>query len=120
MTDRNGIPRTPAGLGPKAARFWREINREFVLTPQQLLLLGHACQSLDLAEEAHHTLAKEGLFTTGRYGVIEHPACKTWLRATRSFRQTLREIGTDLVGVAEEYSRPPLAIGHGLPERFGT
>lgn len=108
VPDYPGGFKAPSHLSPEASRFWRETVAEFDLRPHHMLLLGAACDQIDLIAAAREAVAGHGGLTIkdphGR--TTAHPAVAIQRNATIALSRILREL--DLDTPAElPFDRPP-------------
>jgi hypothetical protein len=68
MTDQDGIPPVPEGLGARGAEFWREIHGVARFEPNDTALVMEACRTLDVIDALASAIATDGLFTKGSMG----------------------------------------------------
>lgn len=102
-------PKTPTGLGPRGARFWRATVADYELSPGELHLLAEACRTLDTLDALADVLAVDGPTTTGAAGhVVVHPC----VSEARQQRLTLHRLLAALALPDDEGATVP--TGHQL------
>lgn len=68
-------PRSPAGLGPRGRRFWRDSVARYDFTDAELQLLTEACRTLDRLDALDALVAEQGATVKGSMGqTVLHPA----------------------------------------------
>lgn len=68
-------PRSPAGLGPRGRRFWRDSVARYDFTDAELQLLTEACRTLDRLDALDALVAEQGAMVKGSMGqTVLHPA----------------------------------------------
>ncbi|HSW43079.1 MAG TPA: P27 family phage terminase small subunit [Patescibacteria group bacterium] len=97
-------PAPPRHLSAEARRLWRATVRAYALEPRHLVTLSLACEALDRCREAQATVAADGPYTAGRFGLKAHPALAIERDSRIAFMRAVRELGLDLEPAA---SRPP-------------
>jgi phage terminase small subunit len=101
-TNAKTTPKPPDGLQKPGKRFWNQTLLAYLIEdPHHLRLLENACRCLDRAEQARTVIAKAGILIVNRFKELrENPACNTERQAMQVFRQTVRELGLDVVDSA--------------------
>lgn len=100
------IPKTPAGLGPCGAKFWKAVQSRYCLdTVDRREKLAVACRCLDDEAAAAAQIKIDGRYLEGRFGAKEHPAGKVLRDSRVIFLRALRELGLDVQGVVEDRPR---------------
>ena len=108
MTTRKSS--APAHLSEPMKRFYRKIERSYVLVDHHLRLLAAACEAFDRKTEARELLEAEGLTIENRHGEKRpHPAVGIERDSAIRFARMLREIG--LSDEPADNSRPPRLRG---------
>jgi P27 family predicted phage terminase small subunit len=101
--------RTPRGLQPETARWWREIVRTYELEAHHLRLLEAACRAWDRASLARQVLEEQGMTYTGAEGQPRmRPEVQIERQSLLAFARLVRELGLDL---AVPDTRPPRRDG---------
>lgn len=68
-------PRSPAGLGPRGRKFWRETVSKYELSGPEFELLAETCRVLDRIAELDALVAEQGAMVPGSAGQpVLHPA----------------------------------------------
>ncbi len=98
-------PKAPTHLSAEARKFWRDVVAQFEMQPYDLQLLGAACESLDRMREAQKTVAADGPYVDGRFGLRAHPGLAVERDSRIALMRALRELALDIEPPPE--SRPP-------------
>lgn len=86
--------KAPSGLDPKSRKWWLECARQFGLkTGGELQVLTEAAQSLDRIKQCQKTIDKDGLFTEGARGLVQHPAARLEMQHRSLVLQACRQLG---------------------------
>lgn len=90
--------RSPSNLGESGRRFWKNVLAEYEFArTHDFELLAQACGCLDLIEQCHEAIVKDGLFQSDRYGRrIEHDAAKVERAQKKLFLSIVRELALTL------------------------
>jgi phage terminase small subunit len=73
MADRT--PRTPAGLSPRAAKFWRDARKAFDFEQSDAELLTQVCRVMTNVDALDDAIAEHGTVTEGSRGqLVTNPA----------------------------------------------
>lgn len=127
-TALKGVPKPPKGLSGAAAAFWKATVSVYDLEPHALILLEHACRTLDRLTDARATVDAEGATFTDRFGQPQsHPAA----RQERDLQVLLARLVRELAlgdGNAPEDARVPrpggrpgrTTQGKGRPRAVGS
>lgn len=92
----DGSADPPAGLSDQAAAVWGGVLSEWVLGPEELLVLQGALESWDAYTVARAQVRREGPVTTSKSGVAKrHPAFLVARDSFRDFRESFRQLGLD-------------------------
>jgi phage terminase small subunit len=104
-------PRTPKGLSPSSAAWWRSIVSGWDLDVHHLRLLERAARTWDRVEQARKELDAEGLIVEDRFGQPkEHPAAKAERDYSILFARLVRELALDETPSPDDV-RPPRVGG---------
>jgi len=104
MTNEN-TPTPPTKLGEAGRSLWHKIVSEYVLEPDNLILLDQACRTADRVAEAESCVTRDGMTVADRWGQLKpHPGCELELKYRRLLKGLLRDMGLHIA--AEEYARP--------------
>ena len=96
----------PVHLGDEAADLWTSVIHDYDLDPGGLVLLEALCDTWERYIEARDTLAADGAFVDGRYGLRAHPAVAVERDSRVMLARLVREL--DLEGVPlPAPKRPP-------------
>ena len=68
----------------------------FALEPHHLAVLGAACEANDRMREAQATIARDGAYLDGRYGLRTHPAVAVERDSRLAMLRSFRELGLDI------------------------
>jgi hypothetical protein len=86
--------KAPSGLSPSAARWYREVARQFDFrTAGELGCLTEAARSLTRIEQCQDQLVRDGLFVGGARGLVSHPALRAEQQSRALFLQACRQLG---------------------------
>jgi phage terminase small subunit len=97
--------RTPAGLAPATARWFRAVVADYELEEHHLRLLELACRSWDRAEQARVLLDAEGLTCSDRYGT---PKARPEVQIERDHRVLFARLTRELdLDTGAPQPRPP-------------
>jgi phage terminase small subunit len=94
-------PSPPKHLSVASRRLWREIVADYDLPPHALALLTAALEAKGRMDEARATVARDGAYVAGRFGLRAHPALAVERDSRIAFARLIREVGLDLVDPAE-------------------
>ena len=61
-------PKPPPNLGVEGRRFWREVLSQYLLRPDEVAVLEHACRTLSLIAQLQTELDASGLMVKGSMG----------------------------------------------------
>ena len=90
---------TPPGLGPGGTRLWASVASEMVLRPDEVLVLEHACRTVDLLARIDEALTDAPLTVKGSMGqLVEHPL----VSESRAQRATLARLLAQLKLIDDE------------------
>jgi phage terminase small subunit len=96
---RDGVP---GHLSPSMSKFWKQVNNDFELEADALLLLRTACEAFDRAQAAREAIACDGLIVNNR----RHPAVDIEAQSQSLFLRAMRQLGLDVVAPGP-VGRPP-------------
>lgn len=82
-------PRTPPGLGPRGARYWRTVLADFDLSDSELELLREVCRTLDNLDALADAVARDGATVKGSAGQSVVNPCLTEARGQRALLHRL-------------------------------
>jgi phage terminase small subunit len=100
--------KSPPGLQPSTAAWFRAVCRDFVLEDHHVRLLTFACRAWDRAEQAREALAVDGLTVKDRYGCIKsHPLIAVERDCRTQFARMVRELDLDTEAPRSERVGPP-------------
>jgi P27 family predicted phage terminase small subunit len=86
-------PKPPAHLKAAGRKFYQQVVEDWEQGSHELLLLGAACEQIDVVESCRKTIAKEGLEITMAKGARkENPAVGTMRQATRLIQSLVRQM----------------------------
>ena len=88
-------PKPPSHLRAATRKWWTQVVTDYDLEPHDLKLLAAACSTWDRLEEARETLARDGTYVEGRYGLRAHPAVAVERDSRLAFARLLRELDLD-------------------------
>ena len=102
----------PTHLTPEAKRLWRQVNNEYELESNHLIVLKTALEAFDRLTEARVTIAAEGSTYETESGYIRpHPSLQIEKEARSGFLQAWRMLGFDM--------EPPRPVGPFAHRRAG-
>lgn len=105
---RQILPKTPAGLKPESAKFWRDIVSQYELDSHHLKLLESACRCWDHILEDREVIERDGRFFLDRYKQPKpHPAQDDEVKQKNLFMRLIRELCLD-VAIPDEKRAPRL------------
>lgn len=85
--------RAPAGLGSKAKRLWDRVTTDYVLRPDEVVLLEEACHTIDLIGELKKRVAKEPCIIPGSRGQrIAHPLLMEIRQQRAAFARIMKQL----------------------------
>lgn len=74
MMTANRKPKRPDGLGARAAKLWADVVGTFDLRPDELIVLGEACRTMDTLARLDDALRGADLMVRGSQGQLrENP-----------------------------------------------
>lgn len=86
----------PKTLSIESRRIWLQINRNFQLEYEKMLLLKTALEQYDLYMQALGELKRDGISTETRQGIKAHPAAGVMKSARDGFFQAMKLLGISL------------------------
>lgn len=90
----------PTGLGRRGSSFWRRVTREYVLRPDELAVLEHACRTVELVALLEAAIKTDGTMVTGSTGqIIVNPAFIEVRQQRQLLSQLLARIGLTDTGL---------------------
>jgi hypothetical protein len=100
------------GLSPAAATWYQLLAHDFgVDDPAGKLLLRHALEAWDRANEARAAIARDGLTVTcGNGRPIAHPMLQVERDMGSAFRAAMRALNFDASGEPNPTGRPPFIV----------
>ena len=106
MTTRR--PKAPAHLAPATAKWWRQVQDDYLLEPHHVRLLTLAAEAWDRNQSAREIIDKEGLTYLDRF---EAPRTRPEVAIERDtrlgFARLIRELDLDVDPPSSGRSAPP-------------
>jgi P27 family predicted phage terminase small subunit len=101
----------PRHLSAEAKRIWKQLNHEWVLNADNLLVLRTGLEAFDRMQEARRILDDEGLTVTtttahGGTKVNRHPAASIEKESRQGFLSAFKMLGFDAEDVPASPGRP--------------
>jgi P27 family predicted phage terminase small subunit len=94
----------PEHLSEEMRRWWEHVNSAYVLSDHHKLLLTHAAESWDRANQARRQIDEEGITTADRFDQVKaHPAIAIERDSRAAFARLIRQL--DLEGEADALYR---------------
>lgn len=102
-------PKTPPGLSPAAATWWRKLTSEYQVDDAAgLLILQTAMEAFDRMHQARALIDKHGAVTLDRFGQLRPNPATTIERDTRAaMLAALKSLNLDLEPLRDAAGRPP-------------
>lgn len=100
-------PRTPAGLGSRGGKFWRETVAEFDLSGAELHILQEACRTLDDLDRLAGMVETYGATVLGSQG---QPVVNPALTEARGQRMALHRLVSALALPDDDGKVTPTAV----------
>ena len=86
----------PGHLSAAMKRWWKSVIEDWEFGAAEYVLLRHACEAYDLAEQARKTLRAEGLTVTDTKGQRKaHPAVAIARDARAAFARLVKQLGIE-------------------------
>lgn len=86
----------PKTLSTESRSIWMQINRNYELEYEKMLLLKTALEQYDLYIQSFEELRRDGISTETRQGIKTHPAASVMKSARDGFLQAMRLLGISL------------------------
>lgn len=91
MTDQD---KPPEGLKDRGLRFWQDVAEGFELAVDERQLLVEVARQLDLVEELHQQVQRDGLMSSGSQGQpVLHPAIEKLQGGRQLVGRLLAQLG---------------------------
>lgn len=90
-------PKAPAHLKPETAKWWREIQANYVLESHHVRMLTLAGEAWDRGQQAREAIDRDGItVVTADGGIKAHPAVAIERDCRTAFARLVRELDLDV------------------------